>query len=132
MKYVRTMDDSFPIAYEMDKPTIDMPVMFFDGTIAHFQDDDAVRLGHPRCKSFNMRRKHIIKEADSIEELCDLYYMAEKKYPQHNYMLKWVDIPLEDRHEYYIYAMIKTTDEHGAPIIKSAAKWNEKGEWELL
>lgn len=78
MKYARTIDDSFPIAYERDKPKFDAPIMFWDGTIVHLQDDDVVCLGHPRCLSFNMRRQHIIKEADSVEELCDKFRYVSK------------------------------------------------------
>ena len=96
-----------------------------------FLADGKVELtdGHGSWQIDNLQ---IIKESDSIDKLCDLYYIVDKKYPQYNYLSKHVDVSLEDRYEYDIYAMIKTTDEHGTPIIKTVAKWNDRGEWELL
>lgn len=116
-KYVRTKDGHlFEVKKDLGKYGCSTAVLIcdFDGNMIDLS-----------------QQSNIFKEADSVEELCDLYCMIEKKYPQHNYMLKYVDIPLEDRHEYDIYAMVKTTDEHDAPIIKSAAKWSEKG-WILI
>lgn len=125
MKYARTMDDRFPIVYERDKPGFDAPIMFQDGTTARVQDEDIVRLGHPRCLSFYMRRKYIVKEADTVEELCDelLVKMGDE------YVTKRTMLELRDMNNYVqaIYGVIKT----GKRRIR-VAKMNEEGEWELV
>ena len=125
MKYARTMDESFPIAYERDKPGFDAPIMFWDGTTARLQDEDIVCLGHPRCLSFYMRRQYIIKEADTIEELCDEFVV--KMGDEH--VTTRTMLELRDMNNYVqaIYGVIKM----GKKRIR-VTKMNEEGEWELL
>lgn len=157
MKYAKTMDDSFPIVYEREKPKFDQPVMFLDGTFARLQDDDVVCLGHPRCLSFYMRREHIIKEADNIEDLFDEYVLEDK---DHTYQSLLVNanpydkvndkLPFSQRFTedvknkwlsycstylqrgYRIYGAIVIRGAHGEPILQPVAVMNDKGEWELL
>lgn len=153
MKYVRTKYESFPIAYERDKPNSEEPLMFADGTIAFINDEDIVHLGHPRCSSFYARRKHIIKESDNIEDLFAEYVLENKDHTYQSLLVKAE--PCDKRsfsesfikdvkngwysycHEYLkngyaIYGAIIIRGEHDEPKLKPVAILNNKEEWELI
>ena len=72
-----------------------------------------------------MRRQYIIKEADTIEELCDEFIV--KMGDEH--VTTRTMLELRDMNNYVqaIYGVIKM----GKKRIR-VTKMNEKGEWELL
>lgn len=75
-----------------------------------------------------------IKEADTIQELCDEFvYVGEKG----NVVLGMSYMQMEDVKKYnvnknQIFGAIWTKGKYDEPILKSVAKMNDKGELELL
>jgi len=84
--------------------------------------------------------KDIVKQADTIEELCDVY--IEEYLDYKSVILKSDLYRGEDggwrkeigfpEHKIRIYGAIWAIDNNGAPILKSVAKMNKEGELELL
>ena len=70
----------------------------------------------------------IVKEADNIEKLFDCYV---DYYEEDDGHLISNDKPIR-RFGHEIYGAIWIKGEDGEPIMKSKAKMNNKGEWELL
>lgn len=136
MKYVRTKydscPDSYPIVYERDKPKYDESMILWDGTIAHISDEDIVRVGHPRCASFYMQRKYIIKETDNLEELCDYVWYKERYHEPKCERIRFDVVramkqPRIDGTLEYVRLII-VTDKY----IKAVAEMNGTGGWLLL
>ena len=76
----------------------------------------------------------IIKEADTIEKLCD-EFIVDANYKDKPYLYdrdEPVNSPEFTSEDEVVYGGIWTTGEHGEPILKPVAKLNEKGEWKLL
>lgn len=82
----------------------------------------------------------IIKQADTIEELCDVYieeYLDYKSVILKSDLYRGEDgswrkeIGLPE-HKIKIYGAIWVIDNNGAPTLKSVVKMNENGELELL
>lgn len=153
MKYARTKYVSFPIAYEKDKPNSEEPLMFADGTIAFLNDEDIVHLGHPRCSSFYVRKQHIIKESDNVEDLFDEYVLENKDHTYQSLLAKadpydertfsesytenikngWHDYCCDYlRRGFAIYGAIVVRGKYDEPILKPVARMKKEREWELL
>ena len=131
MKYVRTEDELCPIAMVKEKIKGHHALLFPNGETRYSDDDDILNLGCPKCLSFWLRKEHVLKEADTIEELCDIAacFFKYEKY-------KIPDLRLIGKHLYddikigcfrIVYGAILT--DKGIIYV---AKMNEKGELELL
>lgn len=73
----------------------------------------------------------IVKGSDDLEELFDAYIGMDND--GMHYMSKAVYKAFKHKiSKRNVYGCVCMNGEHGEPIIKSAAKWNEKGDWELL
>ena len=95
---------------------------------------------------YEIRVKDIVKQADTIEELCD-EFVIHYAYGYHLITLDDIDgveIAFKDNfdygfmlkfaleNDYEIYGAIWAIDGNGAPTLKSVAKANKKGEFDLL
>lgn len=137
MKYARTIDDHIPIVRIIKKPDIDMTVHFFDREDLDFKNDEIVAVIAPGVGKTCIRKKHIVKQADSIEKLCDkcIVKVSHYKLPlvgsfyEFENFINWYanDNTITD-----IFGAIWITGEYGEPILKPAAKLHKEGEWELL
>jgi hypothetical protein len=135
--YARTIDKGFPIVRVIKKPDVDMTVRFFDREDLDYRSDEIVAIIAPEFGMTCIRRKHIVKEADSIEELCDkcvvkLSYdkqpLVGSFYECEHFISRYAnDNTITD-----IFGAIWITGEYGEPILKPAAKLHKEGEWELL
>ena len=76
----------------------------------------------------------IIKQADTIEELCDAFIVKFRNLIINIYYDFEYEIPKEYKNDSnnIIYGAIWIKGEHGEPILKSVAKMNDKGELKLL
>lgn len=113
MKYVRTEDG----IYEVDV----------------LQDiDGLVRLKLKTIRYLNPCE--IIKQTDTIEELCDCVIYVKVGYENNAETIR--DFQKRNRKSFdkdlIVYGAIWTAGEYGEPILKSVAQMNEKGELELL
>lgn len=141
MKYARTIDDRIPIVRIIKKPDVDTVVRFFDREDIDFKSDEIVAIDAPGFGTTCIRKKHIIRQADSIEELCDKCIVRLKYYKQpfvgsfyefEHFINRYVKKIPSNNPVTDIFGAIWTTGEHGEPILKPAAKLHEEGEWELL
>lgn len=84
------------------------------------------------------KKEPILKEADTIEELCDKFIGVEENGTPHIFAHECDLSDLIRNTERKLgtkvtgYGAIWTTGEDGEPILESVAKMNEKGEMELL
>lgn len=151
--YVRTVDRYVPIARVVRKPDMDMTVRFFDREDVDLKSDEIVAINAPGCGTTCIRRKHIVKQADAIEELFDEYVLESKDHTYQSLLVKsdrsdkrsFAESFTEDVKDgwrsycstylqsgYEIYGAVVVRGEHDEPILKPAAKMKEEGEWELL
>ena len=83
---------------------------------------------------------NIVKQADTIEELCDGYVLVYKIWSniKPNILTPLRSWTFKDarrfaiEEESYLFACIWVIDSNGAPTLKPVAKMNEKGDLELL
>lgn len=79
------------------------------------------------CWSYLSKKEPILKEGDAIEKLFD----TKVKVFDDGSRIICPDISTKTGH-YILYGAIWTKGDKGEPILKSVAKMNEKGEFELL
>ena len=76
----------------------------------------------------------VLKQADAIEDLCDEFVWVNTNTNERKVMPKEADH--KETAKYFssiiVYGAIWITGEHGEPILKSVAKFNDKGELCLL
>lgn len=153
MKYARTIDDRIPIVRIIKKPDVDTVVRFFDREDIGFKSDEIVAVDAPGFGTTCIRKKHIVKQADAIEELFDEYVLESKDHTYQSLLVKsdrsdkrsFAESFTEDVKDgwrsycstylqsgYEIYGAVIVRGEHDEPILKPAAKMTEEGEWELL
>ena len=146
IRYIRTKDEIIDLtsrqvsSYEIidDKTAIDeygedggfIMVYYYNQDVGeHIERDN--KGGHSMD---NWYLKDILKQADTIEELCDCYLEdCGRGVPAIITKTMWVDLHMEKslRGETSFYACIIKRDEKGVHI-EPFAKLNEKGEFELL
>lgn len=74
-----------------------------------------------------------IAQADTIEELCDLWICIDLKDNKQDVSFDFNDFEIElESKEYIIYGAILNIEDIDNPILKIVAKTNEKGELELI
>ena len=110
MKYIRTKDGIYEVVIE----------------------DDEIQLYQVKRHKDSIDYKEVIKQADTIEELCDYYIVFDNE--EHCSIARdygdFLEIFYECQRHCWLgkaYGAIKTS--RGLIYI---AKMNEKGEWELL
>lgn len=85
-----------------------------------------------------VKEKDIIKQADTIKELCDSWILVDRDNVQpivfnindDNIAKTYKDN--KDKHNFTLFAAIWVFDSNGTPTLKPLAKMNENGELELL
>lgn len=117
MKYIRTKDGR--IGVYLNKQIGNCHRIAFKETIETIYDDE------------------IIKQADTIEELCDVYVMNHGFGPYLVYIDELDGHAMGQTKEMLLsgqleaYGAIWVFDSNGAPTLKPVAKMNGKGELEL-
>lgn len=110
MKYIRILSGNKIIQYDENAKDLDKPAILF------YKDD--------------------IKEADTIEELCDFYVVYEKGGGFAGDYRIYKDLELAkysmDDRVSVLYGAILVLGIHGEPILKPVAQMNDKGKLELL
>ena len=81
--------------------------------------------------------KDIIKQADIIEELCDAFIIIDEDKKRYVYLKEsnWTFDMIQDLgmwSDRTCYGAIWLFDRNGVPTLKSVAKMNESGVFELL
>ena len=83
-------------------------------------------------------KEEIIKQADTIKELCDSWILVDRDNVQpiafnindDNIAKTYKDN--KDKHNFTLFAAIWVFDSNGTPTLKPLAKMNENGDLELL
>lgn len=91
--------------------------------------------GYGHCdKDLNPIGETIIKESDTIEELCDMFVFHDMEIGM--FTIYPTLLPLQKNSkinvDYEQFGAIWVIDENGIPTLKPVAKMNDKGDLELL
>lgn len=127
MKYIRTKS-----GYIFDKENLDMT---FHGS----QEEYNFWKQYLRAEHLNQHyflADKILKEANTIEELCDEFievgngkpFLSEVRFKHWDKQTK----NILNKQGTEVYGAIWILDYNGSPTLKSVAKMNKKGELELL
>ena len=86
---------------------------------------------------YSIKEGEIVNESDTIEELCDIYLVENEIKDKSEYSVEHRNIVENLKYHILaqglkIYGLIFAKDKHGEPILKTVAKMDKKGEWELL
>ena len=122
MKYIRTKDGRL---YEVTATPRTNPLIYGGTQFIQVYDEQ-------ECVRRDIYMSDVIKQANTIEELCDDYVViSEGKHIVVHY--------IEDTYEETLeldYSVFGDHEIYGSiwigPNLHSVAKMNEKGEWELL
>ena len=76
---------------------------------------------------------NVIKSSDELEDVCDAFIVIHKELNGNHiiHRYNWLG-KSEHKAGNEVYAAIWSKGDHDEPILKSVAKMNEKGEFEVL
>ena len=126
MKYLRTKDGIYKVIEDCgDWYKVEVPSSKWD-----YDEDNHCYYEDSKIDSIG--KKDVIKQADTIEELCDEFVLVREnvsnermKFYQCLYS-RLCDTQFDRKPNDKVYGAIWTTGEHGEPILKSVAKMNEE------
>lgn len=97
-------------------------------------EDDEIRAFQVKGRFASIDYEDVIAQADTIKELCDEIVRVCQPNTENEWriVLNSKDSQFLINNDHIDYGAIWTKGKDGEPILKSVAKMNDKGGWELL